>query len=397
MEPQIIQGGMNYNYEGQKIYGRKSGCMKFGLAGLIFSFFILVGIAALAYFVILPKFNIPLPFSIASNDLLDATIVPSKEGERIWIIADGSFNYIKKVTSPGKFSMGRECIDCKTWTYIYDLNGNMLNKIKTEQQDIITAAYIEYLGGKVWTFVEGYGDNPPKLETYDPETGNKISTTEDFLKKYPELSSGFAEMRFDKEEKVVKLKTKDGRNIIFDPEKESLVNEKSVVKDSTIVSMLILGKEPESLERKVLYKVTGPKSKLEESSLVHSVNNPSSLKFFHNATAEKIGGVYLEGIIYHRDDDCTIIIHLDQIGKQANRIMTCLDSKTGKEMWTVKNNEMFDKMKIDEDKDSLSKVFFSKDKIGVERSGNIIILHMQYEGVIIYDYKTGKKIKEIDL
>ena len=44
--------------------------------------------------------------------------------------------------------------------------------------------------------------------------------------------------------------------------------------------------------------------------------------------------VFLEGIIYYTDQDCAIIIHLDKLGKESNRLMTCVDLKTGKEKWT---------------------------------------------------------------
>ncbi|MCX7878303.1 MAG: hypothetical protein N2510_06630 [Ignavibacteria bacterium] len=396
MEPVISNS--ESHYQGQKIYGRKSGCAKFGLIGLFFSVFIFAGIAVLAYFVILPALNIPLPFIGSSGNLLDATIAPSKDGYRIWVLADGSINYIKEVSTPGSKSIGRHCKDCKTWTYVYDKDGNELHKIKTEQKDILTITNIEYMGGKVWTFIEGYRDNEPKIETYDPETGDKTSDTDDFIRKYSELSAGIAEMSFDGERKLLKLKTKDGRNLLFNPETEKISNEKeskSLI-DSSIVTRLILGSEEGSSERKILYKVTGPKSEL-ENDIGSRVNNPSALKFFYNAVAEQIGGPYIEGIVYHSDDDCAIIIHLDQIGKKANRMMTCVDSKTGKELWTVKSEDMFDEMKIDENKDSFSSLFLTKDKIGVNRRGDLVVLHFQYAGIIIFDYKTGKKIKEIEV
>ena len=58
-----------------------------------------------------------------------------------------------------------------------------------------------------------------------------------------------------------------------------------------------------------------------------------------DATTEMVSNkVYLQGIIYYQDDETAVIIYVDEAGKTANRIMTCIDIKTGKEKWKFKSS-----------------------------------------------------------
>ena len=107
--------------------------------------------------------------------------------------------------------------------------------------------------------------------------------------------------------------------------------------------------------------------------------------------------IFLEGILYHEDQYCAIIIHLDQLGKKSKRMMTCVDIESGKEMWTVTSDEMFDEMEIDEEDDVFSSLFFTKSNIDVKRLGNLVILQLKNEGIMGYDFKTGKKLWELDV
>jgi len=54
-------------------------------------------------------------------------------------------------------------------------------------------------------------------------------------------------------------------------------------------------------------------------------------------------------------------------------------------------------MKINEQKDSFSSIFFTKDKIGIIRSGNLVVLKFEGEGIIGFDYNTGKKLFTMDI
>ena len=134
------------------------------------------------------------------------------------------------------------------------------------------------------------------------------------------------------------------------------------------------------------------------SSLENYVHDAHNMEFFVGATAEPTTDkVYLEGILYYHDEDCAIIIYLDQLGKKSNRIMTCVDIKTGKEKWTVQQDDLFKQMKIDENGDAFSSLFFTKDKIEVKRQGNLVVLQLEGQGLMGFDFETGKKLWTLDI
>ena len=58
---------------------------------------------------------------------------------------------------------------------------------------------------------------------------------------------------------------------------------------------------------------------------------------------------------------------------------------------------MFKGMKIDEEDDSFSSLFFTKDNIRVRRSGSLVVLQLKGVGLMGFDYKTGKKLWTMDI
>jgi hypothetical protein len=394
MEPKIP--GYNQYYSEQTPEEKKSG-LKTGCLGILGVIILIPVIAAVGYFFVYPALT---PNSI-KGELLDVTIVPDNEGGKMWVLMDGSHYYIQSVKTPGRTSMGRKCIMCKTWLYIVDpASGKILDKHKSDMDDIITVSDIDYANGKVWVFIKEYGENQSKIETYDAVSGKLISDTKAFIKEHKELSAGIAEINYNKKLKQLKIKTNDASDLTLDLETEKFYSSGELrnIKDSAITTVLVLASDNDSpKEKKSLYSVTGPKYKLKESSLDNYVQDPKSLKFRTNSTAEVLGGTYLEGIIYHQDKDCAIIIHLDRLGKQSNRIMSCIDVRTGKEIWRAEQEELFEEMKIDENKDSFSSLFFTKDKIEISRASDMVILELKGVGIMIFDYKSGKKIKEIKI
>jgi hypothetical protein len=403
MEPPVSYPQSD-SYQGKKIYGKKSGCAGIGCFGVIGAIIVIVVIVVIGYFFALPVLT---PNSL-SGSFLDAVIVPQKNGEqRLWVLTDGSFNFIQTTKSPGRTSTGRECYFCKTWTYVIDpKDRNVISKTKTEYDDIITQIDLAYYDGKVWSFTREYGENEPKIEAYDAETNEMVMNTSQFTSQFPELSAGLAEVHFNEEESNVRMKTKDGRERIYNLIDRKLYKDysdfnKNRGKDSTVISFPFLAPEDRSSgPRKKLMIAKGPKASILDnmSSLDHYSGNDDHMakynKIFVNDLTEKI---YLEGIIYHQDEDCAIIIYLDKLGKKSDRIMTCVDIKTGKEMWTVNADDMFDEMKIDEEDDAFSSLFFTKDKIGVKRRGDLVLLQFQYQGLMGYDFKTGKKLWDMDI
>jgi outer membrane protein assembly factor BamB len=124
-------------------------------------------------------------------------------------------------------------------------------------------------------------------------------------------------------------------------------------------------------------------------------DRPNMLKHY-NAASERVSDKsYIEGIIYFQDEDNVYIVSVDKAGKKANRIFTCIDAVTGKEKWSVQQDEMFDYMKIDEEQNSQQSFSSSKDKISVTSSGNLVLLNIKGDGVMAFETETGKKLWSI--
>jgi outer membrane protein assembly factor BamB len=406
MEPNInYQSSMGETPVGsQKIYGRRKGCGSMGCFGLIGALVLIVVIVLAGIFFVYPALT---PNKI-KGDFLDMAIVTTKEGKQnLWILTDGSFNFIQTTKSPGRTSTGRKCYFCKTWTYIYDpAGGNIIKKTKNDMQDIITHVDMVYDNGKVWEFTREYGENDPKIEAYNAETGELVMDTKNFISKHPDLSAGLTAVHYEPKTKMVNLSTKDGKQYMeYDIENDRLYKNAAeqrdeIEKETETISIPVLAAENSSGPRKKLYKVTGPKGKIltNITSLESYANNPHSMDFFVGGKSEPVSDkIYLEGIIYYQDAETAIIIHIDQLGKKSSRMMTCVDINSGKEKWTIPQSDLFKHMKIDENDDAFSSIFFTKDKIQVKRQGNLVVLQMEGEGLMGFDFNTGKKLWTLDI
>ncbi len=403
MEPPV-----NYpqgeTYQGKKIYGRKKGCAKFSCFGIVGALVVLIVIGFIIYEFAIPALR---PNSI-SGSFLNAVIVPSKSGgEKVWILTDGSFNFIQTTKSPGRTSTGRECYFCKTYTYIIDpKTEKVISKIKTPYEDIITIIDLVYYDGKVWSITREYGENEPRIEAFDSESGEKVMDTKAFIAKFPQLSAGLTEAHYDKDDFTIRLKTRDGREGIYGIADNKLYKDnsefnKSREKDSTITTLAILAPEDNSSSpRKKLMIATGPKNNIEYniSSLEHYTGGDDQLRdYYHINISQTTDKVYLEGILYYADKDYAFIVYLDQLGKKSNRILACIDLKSGKELWTADKDILFKEMRIDEEDDTFSSLFFTKDNISVRREGNLVLLALKGVGIIGFDLLSGKKILEMEI
>ena len=403
MEPPVSYPQSD-SYQGRKIYGKKSGCAKFSCIGVIGAIVILVIIGIAGYYFALPAL---MPNSL-SGSFLNMVIVPTKDGkEKMWILTDGSFNFIQTTKSPGRTSTGRECYFCKTWTYIVDPEDQkVIKKTKTPYEDIITQIDMIYHNNQVWMITREYGENEPRIEAYNSETGEKEMDTKDFISKFPDLSEGLTEVHYAKDDNALRMKTRDGREKLYSFENSKLYKDFSELnklrdKDSTPVTIPILNSEDNSSSpRKKLIIASGPRTMVmnNKSSLDHFSRDEEDLEKMYKIKIEHPSEkVYLEGILYYEDSDCAIIIYLDKLGKKSNRLMSCVDLKTGKEMWTIQPDELFEEMKIDEEDDTFSSLFFTKANIDVKRSGNLVVLQLKGQGIMGFDYKTGKKLFEMDI
>ncbi|MEO8512453.1 MAG: PQQ-binding-like beta-propeller repeat protein [Ignavibacteria bacterium] len=336
---------------------------------------------------------------------IDAILVPvTGSTPKLFMLTDASKTYIETKKSPGHYSTGVACIDCKTMVYIYDPSADkVIKNTEYKYPDVVNATDIALNNGKVYQFTRAYSETQAGINIYDAVTGELLNETADFTSKYPELSSGISELNYKPEQRIAKFETKDGRkDIIFSVEFERMFkNEKelrSTIENSAEGESFIFAMTSEDRDsRKQLYKITAPKKTIlgQGSLLMSYAGTPGMLKI-HNAVSEKVSDKnYIEGILYFQDEDYVYIISQDQAGKKASRILSCIDTKTGREVWSVQQSELFSYMRIDEEANSSLSLSSSKSKISIQRLGNIVILKLKGDGVMAFDSATGKKLWSI--
>jgi len=336
---------------------------------------------------------------------IDAVIVPSAgTTPKVFLLTDGSLTYIETKKRPGYHSTGAACIDCKTTAYLYDPAGDkIISNIDYKYPDVIASTNIALKEGRIFQFTRSYGETPAGVNIYDASTGKLLSETGDFISSYPELSAGIVELSYRPEERIAKFETKDGRKDItfsvdmlkiFKNDKDLKTSqENSVEGESFIYAMANENND----SRRQLYRITAPKKFIvsQASTMMSYSDRPNMLKHY-NAASEKVSDKsYIEGIIYAQDEKNIYIVSVDQAGKKANRLFTCIDAATGKEKWSVEQKELFDYMIIDEEQNSSQSFHSSKDKISVTASGNLVLLKLKGDGVMAFDAETGKKLWSI--
>lgn len=341
--------------------------------------------------------------------VIGCLIVPQKDNNsRLWILTDGSFNYISSRRTPGHYSTGRKCFFCKAWMYEYDpFREKVTNKIKVDYDDIILNTSIFLSGKTIYHVADAYGSSGPKILTYDAGTGAMVSDTAGFAGRHPELAAGIAKVRYDRENNLLWLHTRDGKeNLIYSPARKKLYPSyphylKEQNRDPGEAHLFVLCAEGSSNVRRVLYHVTGLRQplltrrpKLEGNCALHMERISRDVT---GSTAQRLSEtIFLQGIIYHQDDEGAIIIHVDRIGKKADRIMTCID-REGKTKWSVPQSTLFKAMKINEEKDAFSSMFHTKNTITVTRSGDLVVLMQKSAGIMGFQYSTGKRLFTMDL
>jgi hypothetical protein len=53
----------------------------------------------------------------------------------------------------------------------------------------------------------------------------------------------------------------------------------------------------------------------------------------------------------------------------------------GKEKWTATQDDLFKEIKVDEDENPFSKIFFMKNDMDVTRTGNLVVF--QHKGTVV--------------
>jgi hypothetical protein len=304
-------------------------------------------------------------------------------------------------------TMGIACNDCKTIAYIFDpATGKVDKQTVNTFNDIIHQSHIVYAGGKIIQFTNPTEKDGARINIYDASTGEIISDTKGFTDSHKELISGIIDLTFYERDGTVHFNTKDGqKGLIYDPKLDKIfendVKRINALGDNApegTGSFYILRQE-KSDERKSLFKATASNKDIitKNSTLVSYSTDTRFLKVvMPDAKIEKIGDkTYLSGEMFYQDNDYAVFIYLDQAGKTANRIMTCLDAKTGKELWTMGPDDLFSWMKVDEANGSS---YSSTDyKIRVKHPGNILTLAFQGQGIMGIDPISGKKLWTVEI
>jgi hypothetical protein len=164
--------------------------------------------------------------------------------------------------------------------------------------------------------------------------------------------------------------------------------------DSTQASIFTLEDERNSNKRKKLYYITGPKGELYfssprgESLVEHQGRNREKL----HAELMVPDKAFIDGELLYFDDEIAVIIHQDNVTKNTNRMLSCVD-KSGKELWTIKQEDLFDEIKGEED-EAFSDMFFIKGYMSAQRSGNVVVFIFRPEGAMGFELASGKKLWE---
>jgi hypothetical protein len=339
-----------------------------------------------------------------SGEFLHAVAAPSvRDGYHLWIMTDGSRHYIQRTQTPGRVSVARKCWSCKTWIYVYDpVQERVLAKFKTDYKALILYTWLAYQNGKVWVVTGPYDQNEPKIYVYRTEPAGLIQETSGIIGDHPELGSGLIDIKMRRDPDRLILDTKDGRTgLILALSDEKLYKNENEYRraqaqdEEEQVTVFALGLV-DGGPRKQLYKVTGPKSRIKDGSLEFQLKDAESLKISANAAAEPAasGRLFIEGMIVDQDAEGCLILHQDSAGKTAARLLTRVDGG-GQVKWTIGAAELFKEMKVNIDKDPTSAIFFMKDKIGVSRAGNLVLVQLKGAGIIGFEFESGKKLWDV--
>lgn len=338
------------------------------------------------------------------GEFQNLAIFPSSDGKnKLWIQTDGSFSFIMERKSGGSYSRGREGLFEKTYSYVYDpLSENVLKGYSTDLDYLPASPEMFFINGKVWVITPSI-NAPPFVNAYNPDTFEEVLNTQSFCAQNPQLSAGLEKLYVDRSLPLrMNLTAKDGKEIVYSVQDEKFFDgyaelSKYYKENGKTVNIFTLEAEKNSTSRKVLYYITGPSSKLYFS-------NPRGQDIFESGKSKSYEGMtsvpilhekaFLESELLYFDDEIAVVIHQDNVSKTADRMLTCVD-KSGKELWTIPQSELFDEIKVKES-DAFSVIFFMKSKMSVQRSGNTVVFIYKPEGAMAFDLPTGKKLWEFE-
>lgn len=91
----------------------------------------------------------------------------------------------------------------------------------------------------------------------------------------------------------------------------------------------------------------------------------------------------MKPVLVNQDKEYAVFVHQDRVGKQARRILTCVDAN-GIKKWTVPPDVLFSAIMEAEPGD-----------MGGQRQGNLFVLNIKRLGAIGFDLASGRRLWQI--
>jgi hypothetical protein len=347
--------------------------------------------------------------SLSGNgQLRDMVYIPENGKGKIFLLYDGSFYYIKKVNR----SVTKESIFNKISFSYYD----PFEKKKSEPVTI----HLEQTPPKLGLFYRDNGlwlfntssDDPVYFKILDPVSLREIGNI-DYFRKFPEIKAGIANMSYlktyfpvftsDKENFIIsnphlfEIMTKDGRKLKFSLEYNRVFKDIEGLIDYSKnlappeYNFFVLAHETGNSARKQLFRIKVDKAYHQGRRLFRPVDNEVNLAFleksYKNAGVVDLSGdkAFLNGEIIEQDADSVVIYHQKEIGKDAEKMLTCID-QSGKVKWRIPQSSFPNPEQF---KESRNHFLFAVD-ISAKNQGNILIVKFSDIGMLGINKKSGK-------
>lgn len=354
-----------------------------------------------SYYCILPSI---FP-NVLRGELQNIRVFPSSDGKyKLWIQNDGTLRFTSRTNNMGQISLKTVGWFCRTYSYVYDpVDEKVINGFKTSYDDLPPVSDIVYEKEKIWLVNSSSEGVPPEIKAYNSENYQQILNTQSFCEKNKELAAGIISVSVDNQKPVrFRISTKDGKEIVYNPSDDkffpnTIEFEKYYKQnDSTASGIFALVNEENSDKRKKLYYITGPKYDLYFSTSWADEIVKQNMSAFKSMKPVEIlpDKVFIEGNVLFTDDEIAVIVHQDNVGKTSNRMLTCVD-KSGKELWTVQQKDLFDELEGKDD-DSRTEMSFLRTQLDAQRAGNVVIFIYKPVGAIGFQLANGKKLWEFE-